>query len=125
MKNIFKRAAALLCVIVLLSSMMAVPASADDWEFCFLNNNRSTISVSNARWGSWKTVHFKFRGTGIQRVAASPSTYAEYRGLWVYDWNYPGNWCYGEVQVRSTLGRKGSVVLYLFGSSAKAISISI
>ncbi len=126
MKKLAKRVSALLCVLVLISSMLAIPASAkDDWTFCWRTNGATTISVSGARWGSWKTVQFKFKGTGIQRVAASPSTYAEYRGLQVYDWNPAGSWCYGQVQVRSTWGRSGSVVVYLFGTSAKAISVSI
>ena len=130
MRNIIKRMTALLCVIVLLSAMMAVPAMAarDDWTVQFTSKSYYTDWAT--RWGTWRKVTFKFKGTGIQAITPVPH-YSHYwspvqcRNLQVQKWNPAGQWCYGSIEVRGVNNGHGYVDLYFTGSSCRGLAINV
>ena len=126
-----KRGAAMLCVVILVVSMFAVPASAasNDWEFQFTSS--STITDRSARWGTYTKVSFRFRGTGIQRIQLMPWYTNQYRPVEAYipsgaiQWRPARQWCNGYIMVRGRYGGTGTIDIHLMGSSAMCRTVTI
>ena len=122
MKKTMKRGLSILFVVALLASMLAMPVSAkkkDDWKFEFTGQHVFTDYLT--RHGRWRTVYFRFKGTGIEEVVPIPCCHSkigsvQYRNLSI-KWLPAGYWCYGNIDVRGTLGGTGHVTLYFRGSS--------
>ena len=126
MKKTMKRGVAMLFVIIMISSMLALPVSAkkkSDWKFEFTGQHVFTDTLT--KWGKWRTVYFRFKGTGIDDTAVySDSSRLQYRNLNV-KWLPAGYWCYGDIQVRGTYGCTGSIFILVRGSDCKIGAIRI
>lgn len=97
MKNIAKRAAALLCVVMILSSILMVPASAANASFY----NKGPIETKK------KSIAFSFSGYGIDyakcvRYDANAPKVDSFN----VEWAAPGKTCTGTLELSG--GKRGT-----------------
>ena len=131
MKKIMKRVAALLCAVVMVVSILSVPAQAAGWEFRFkpgssiLSTTVKIFDISqlypSCKWGIWKPVYFEFKGSGIQRVEVSTKSANSKKPVEAYisyvNWGPAETWCGACIMVRGRNGGTGTVYIYLKGST--------